>query len=94
MEELPRLVARREALLASLSQTEEAYKESRDILTRWPTLSRENRRLIIEAVLERVIVDDDSVEFIFRFDPPPYTPSRQTGDVIATQGHGFIAAIS
>ena len=94
LEELPRLVARREALLASLSQTEEAYKESRDILTRWPTLSRENKRLIIEAVLERVIVDDDSVEFIFRFDPPPYTPSRQTGDVIATQGHGFIAAIS
>ena len=94
LEELPRLVARREALLATLSQTEEAYKESRDILTRWPTLSRENKRLIIEAVLEQVIVNDDSVEFVFRFDPPPYTPSSQTGDGKATQGQGFIAAIN
>ena len=92
LEELPRLVARREALLASLTQSEEAYKESRDILTRWPKLTRENKRLIIEAVLERVIVDDDAVEFVFRFDPTPTTPSRQTGDVIATQGQGFIAA--
>jgi site-specific DNA recombinase len=91
-EELPRLVARREALLASLTQSKEAYKESRDILTRWPKLTRENKRLIIEAVLERVIVDDDSLEFVFRFDPPPSPPSHQTGDVIATQGHGFIAA--
>jgi site-specific DNA recombinase len=94
LEELPRLVARREALLASLTQSEEAYKESRDILTRWPILTRENKRLIIEAVLDAVFVDDDSLEFVFRFDPPPYTPSRQTGDVIATQGQGFIAAIN
>ena len=75
-EELPRLLARREALIAFLTQSEEAYKESYDILTRWPSLSRENKRLIIEAVLERVIIDEAAVEFVFRFDPPPRTPTK------------------
>lgn len=105
-DERPRLLAKREALLASLHSSEEAFKESKDILTRWPTLTRENKRLIIEAVLERAIISDEDVEFVFRFEPsagsggkptgsssPPETPS-QIGSAKATQAHGFIAATS
>jgi site-specific DNA recombinase len=92
--EFPRLAAQKDALSISLTHSEQAYEESVDILTRWPTLTRENKRLIIEAVLKGVKISDDAVEFVFYFDPPPIPPSQQSGSAKATQAHGFIAATS
>lgn len=99
-EELPRLLARREMTKLASQNTEEAIRETRDILARWPTLTKENQRLIIEAVLVRVDIGPDEIEFTFLHEPtntpssstPPSTPLR--GGAKATQGHGFIAAIS
>jgi len=72
-EELPRLLARREAIETSMSNAEKAIKETADILEKWNELSRENKRLLIETVLQRVDISQDEIEFTFLYEPttPP-----------------------
>ncbi len=96
-EELPKLIAREKGTKASLTSRSEAYKESQDILQRWPSLTRENKRLLIEAVLDDVFVSTDSVVFDFCFTPPPtpfYEATAETESIKATNPQGFIAAIN
>lgn len=109
-EQLPRLLARRDAIEVSVSNAEKAIKETTDILDKWGDLSRENKRLLIESVLQRVDISEDEIEFTFLYEPTtppassnssnksssnPSNPSPpQRGGVKATQPHGFIAATS
>lgn len=109
-EELPRLRVRQESIRQSVLNSENALKETTDILGQWSELSKENKRLLIEAVLVRVDISEDEIEFTFLHEPAPpaaspptstassYTPPNpslsQRGRAKATQGHGFIAATS
>jgi site-specific DNA recombinase len=93
-DELPRLMARREAIRQSVWNSEEAFRETTDILTRWPELPKEDKRLIIEAVLVRVDIGAEDVEFTFLHEPssnpsastPPKSTPSQEASVKATQG--------
>lgn len=108
-EELPRLLARQDAIRESVTNSELALRETTDILAHWKDLSRENKRLLIEAVLVRADISEDEVEFTFLHEPsppsatlkqsassitPPNPSPPQRGRAKATQGHGFIAATS
>lgn len=100
-EELPRLLARKETIRLSARNTEEALRETKDILSRWETMPKEHKRLIIEAILVRADIATDEVEFTFLHEPssnppatPPSTPINIKGRAKATQAHGFIAATS
>jgi site-specific DNA recombinase len=100
-EELPRLLARKETIRLSARNTEEALRETKDILSRWETMPKEHKRLIIEAILVRADIGADEVEFTFLHEPtstppstPPSTPINIRGGAKATQAHGFIAATS
>ena len=72
-DELPRLLARRDAIETSVSSAEKAIKETTDILEKWDDLSRVNKRLLIESVLQRVDISEDEIEFTFLYEPtiPP-----------------------
>lgn len=100
-DELPRLLARKETIKLSSRNTEEALRETKDILSRWETMEKTQKRLIVEAILVRADIGADEVEFTFLHEPtssppspPPNTPLLQRRSAKATQGHGFIAAIS
>tara|TARA_R100001244_G_scaffold6593_24_gene8156 strand:- start:27869 stop:29422 length:1554 start_codon:yes stop_codon:yes gene_type:complete len=68
-EELPRLLARQDAIRQTILDAESAFEETKDILDRWNDLTKENKRLLIEAVLVRVDISEDEVEFTFLHEP-------------------------
>jgi site-specific DNA recombinase len=61
-DELPRLQARLDVLkIGTLSQAE-AIEEARDLSARWDDLPLEDKRQIVEAITDRIIVGRDDVE--------------------------------
>ncbi|HEV2817617.1 MAG TPA: recombinase family protein [Allosphingosinicella sp.] len=61
-DELPRLQARLDVLkIGTLSQAE-AIDEARDLSSRWDDLPHEDKRQIVEAITDRIIVGRDDVE--------------------------------
>lgn len=56
--------------IAYLSQ-ESALEESRDLHNRWPTLPKEEKRRIVEAIVERITIGDGEVDIILYYTPPP-----------------------
>ncbi len=87
-DELPRLQAERDVVRISLLSQEEALSEARDLSARWADLEHEQKRQIVEAITERIIVGKEDVEIILL--------DRSTGTDAnrATQSQGFMAAIS
>ena len=64
-ERLTALKARREALLYEVNPTNlEQYFEA--VLTEWPRYTIEEKKRIAKAAIERVTVDDDTIEVLFR----------------------------
>jgi hypothetical protein len=60
-EELPALEASRDVLKINSLSAEEVISAATDLYSRWPTLSREEQRSIIEAIVERITVGKDEV---------------------------------
>lgn len=60
-EELPALEASRDVLKINSLSTEEVMSAATDLHARWPTLSREEQRSIVEAIFERITVGKDEV---------------------------------
>lgn len=64
-DQLAQLTRQRDALLLAESQPDlETYFQA--VLTEWPDYSIPERKQIAKAVIERVIVGDDTIEVIFR----------------------------
>lgn len=64
-ERLTALKARREALLYEVNSANlEQYFEA--VLTEWPRYTIEEKKRIAKAAIERVMVDDDTIEVLFR----------------------------
>lgn len=64
-ERLTALKARREALLYEVNPANlEQYFEA--VLTEWPRYTIEEKKRIAKAAIERVMVDDDTIEILFR----------------------------
>lgn len=87
-DELPKLQAEVDVLRMSLLSQEAALYEARDLYERWPSLGGEEKRQLIEAITERIVVGKDEVE-IALLD----VPSRNDGGK-ATRPQGFMAATS
>jgi len=61
-DELPRLQARLDVLRIGTVSQAEAVEEARDLSSRWDTLPLEDKRQIVEAITDRIIVGKDDVE--------------------------------
>jgi hypothetical protein len=70
-EELPRLQGEVDFLKIQLLSKDEILAEARDLYERWPSLSEENRRQIIEAVLQSITVGKEEIEIDLAYFPSP-----------------------
>jgi hypothetical protein len=62
--------------------------ESRDLFERWPSLALEEKRGIVEAIVERIQIGKEEVEI----DLSSFRDSALSHGKTATKPHGFIAA--
>ncbi|MEK7538480.1 MAG: recombinase family protein [Patescibacteria group bacterium] len=77
-EELPQVQAELDVLKISHLSQEEIVTSARDLYTRWPTLPNEEKRQIVEAITERIIVHVGEVEIHLFYAPPASVTSTET----------------
>ena len=90
-EELPRLQGEVDFMKIQLLSRDEVLSGARDLHARWPQLAPEEKRQIVEAVLEEIRVGKDEVEIDLSYFPG--LPAVN-GEKLATQSQEFIAATS
>lgn len=88
-DELPRLQAELDVLRISAASREEILEEARDLTTRWGDLPELEKRQIVEAITERIVIGKDDVEIMLLHLPEGGTPDQR-----ATRPQGFMAAIN
>ena len=88
-DELPRLQASLDVLRISTLSREEAAVEARDLTARWNDLPTEEKRQMVEAITDRIVIGPEDVEIALL-----HLPLRGNEDQRATRPQGFIAATS
>jgi site-specific DNA recombinase len=77
--EVPSLQADVDFLKIELLSSGEAVAAAQDLQTRWPKLSRDEKRGVIEAITDRIVVRDNEIAITLSYVPnaakPPPTPS-------------------
>lgn len=91
--QLPALQAEIDILKISHLSQEVAIEDARDVHTRWPSLPQEEKRRIVEAIVEKIIIGDGEVDIVLYYTPSPHTPLTNR-EHLATHAQGFIAAIN
>lgn len=79
-EELPALEASRDVSKINTLSTEEVMSAATDLYSRWPALSRDDQREIIEAIVDRITVgkEEISISFLVAEDAPVPVSWQQT----------------
>jgi site-specific DNA recombinase len=93
-EELPSLQAELDLMKIHYLSSEEIISEAKDLYSRWPSLSREEKRNIVEAVTERITVGKDDIDISLNYLPSAIPPSPLNPSRKATRPQGFMAAIN
>ncbi len=70
-EELPRLQGEVDYLRIDTLSRADVLASGKDLTAHWPELTAEERRQIIEAMVERIDVGKDDVEFTLQYSPSP-----------------------
>lgn len=86
-EEMPQAQASLDILKISHLSQEEIIADARDLYARWSTLPAEEKRQIVEAITEKIVVGDGEVEINLYYSPPP---SPGPGGGSASSGGGQI----
>jgi site-specific DNA recombinase len=68
-QELAKLTQNKATLTRQLSLQQEATTETIDIAARYDTLTFTEKRKLVEAVIEKVVIGDGEVSFTYLFDP-------------------------
>ena len=87
-DEIPKLQADVDLMKIGYLSRDEVISEARDLYSRWPSLPPEEKRTIVESIVERIDVGSADVEINLL-----YLPQKNSG-TLATNSHGFIAATS
>jgi site-specific DNA recombinase len=104
-DQIPEVQAQIDILRISHLSEEVAIEEARSLHSRWPTLPKDEKRRIVETIVERIVIGDGEVEIVLYYAPPtPPSPPPQGGTpspygsdnrgTLATHPQGFIAATS
>jgi site-specific DNA recombinase len=93
-ETLPRLEAELDILRINLRSKDEIIAEARDLYTRWPKLAFEDKRRIVETIVDRIIIGKDDIEIALHYVPPSRSNLSQNSGNKATRDQGFMAAMS
>lgn len=86
--ELPRLQAELDVLRIGALSRDQTLSEAQDLASRWTDLAFEDRRQIVEAITERIVIGKEDVEINLL-----QLPSGNGVDM-ATRPQGFMAATS
>ena len=89
-DEIPRLRAELDVMRINRISSEEVVAEAQDLYSRWPELAHNDRRQIVEAITEQVVIGTDDVEIHLAYLPNPSVDR----DGLATNSQGFMAATS
>ena len=99
-DQLPQIQAELDLLKINLLSSDQLLEDTRDLYTRWPDLSREDKRKIIEAITESIVIENDGIAINLCYLPtneaesllPTHHPLNDGNS--ATNPQGFMAAIS
>lgn len=87
-EEIPRLQGEIDFLKIQHLSEEQLASEAEDLYTRWDDLSPEDKRALVQAIVNRVTVGKDEIEislsYLPRTPPPPSPPPLK---IVATDPH-------
>lgn len=86
--ELPELQAQTDILRIDTLSREEIVSDARDLYSRWFGLPHDERRRVVETIVDRIVISDDAVDIHLH-----YLPSVNR-DGLATRPQGFMAATS
>ncbi len=78
-DEIPAAQAELDVMKIGHLSEEEIVLGARDLYDRWPKLSEEEKRRIIEAITEKIIVGKDEVEINLYYAPPALPRGRSDG---------------
>ena len=70
-DEVPRLQADVDILRLQVASSDEVLAEARDLYARWPSLSFAERRQIVEAITDRILVADNEIMVNLAYLPLP-----------------------
>jgi site-specific DNA recombinase len=109
-DEIPKSQAEIDVLRIGYLSQEEIIFEARDLYSRWPELPEEEKRRIVEAITERIVVGQGEIEINLLYtpgappsgaresngspNPSPSSNSSEDRGSLATKPQGFIAAIN
>jgi site-specific DNA recombinase len=89
-EEIPRLQGEIDFLKIQHLSEEQLVSEAEDLYTRWDDLSPEDKRALVQAIVNRVTVGKDEIEislsYLPRTPPPPSPPPLK---IVATDPHNL-----
>ncbi len=85
-EEIPQAQASLDILKISHLSQEEIVADARDLYTRWPNLPIDEKRQIVEAITERIVVGQNEVEINLFYAPSASTPAGSGGSVDSSEG--------
>jgi site-specific DNA recombinase len=87
--ERPRLQAELDALKIDLLSSDQIVSDATDLFRQWPQLTDDQKRNLVEAITDRIVIGADDIEINLIA-----LPYGVIADNKATQRHGFIAATS
>jgi len=67
--ELPRLEAEVDLLKVNKLSAEDVLHESNTLYDRWPTLPNDDRRRVVEAIIEKIVIGDGEIDITFSHVP-------------------------
>jgi site-specific DNA recombinase len=78
-DELPRVEAQLDVLRVGLASHAGTLEDARDLWANWENLSREDRRCVIEAITEKIIIGKEDVDiFLLHLPAGPVGPAGET----------------
>jgi len=81
-EEVPSLQAELDLMKVHYLSSEEIVTEAKDLYSRWPSLSREEKRHIIEQITERIVIGKDDIDIALNYLP---SAAPLYADILAMQ---------
>jgi hypothetical protein len=77
--QLPQNQAELDVLRTNLLSSDQLIEDTKDLYTRWPDLSHEDKRKIIEAIVESIVIEDDGIAINLC-----YLTTNEAADLIPT----------
>lgn len=77
--EMPAAQATVDVLRIALLSQDEIFTEARDLYSRWESLSPDEKRAIVETIVDRIVVSKEDVEIHLAYIPTP-TPRNSSGN--------------